>query len=404
MQKRVSAKLKSNKLVTANVYELTFETSTPFNFQEGQYIWLILGPDKFSDGRDQRRAFSISSSPNQNYIQVIIRISQTDYHKALLKLKTGEKVEIYGPFGSFLKTGVEGNMDLIFMAGGIAIAPYLSVIRYFSDKGVSRKIYLIHSAKNSEEALYKEEIESIVSKNKNFTYVFNVGSMDKSKLRELRDANSKQPSANWYVTGPQGFVDSASKNLKYLNVEATRIKYEEHYPFTDEFSTIKLDDLKLDSNSFFKLAVDDAFFHIIITDINGHILYANKAAENITGFKFSEMLGNTPRLWGGMMDADFYKELWFTKKIKKQSFMGEVTNRKKNGEIYIARATISPIMNKDGQTVGFIGTEEDITKEKQTASDLERFNKLTVDRELKMIELKKEIEEFKNNKKRGDYQ
>ncbi|KKS17318.1 MAG: PAS domain S-box, partial [Candidatus Uhrbacteria bacterium GW2011_GWB1_41_7] len=59
----------------------------------------------------------------------------------------------------------------------------------------------------------------------------------------------------------------------------------------------------------FKLAVENASEHIIITDPNGKILYANAAAQKVTGFSLPELLGNTPRLWGGLMDPKYYQQM-----------------------------------------------------------------------------------------------
>lgn len=118
----------------------------------------------------------------------------------------------------------------------------------------------------------------------------------------------------------------------------------------------------------FKLAVENASDHIIITDENAVIVYANKAAEKVTGFSRSEIIGQkagTKSLWGGLMPKEFYVKMWETLKTKKRAFTGELQNRRKNGEIYTALASISPIMDEKGNVRFFVGIERDITKEKE---------------------------------------
>lgn len=129
-------------------------------------------------------------------------------------------------------------------------------------------------------------------------------------------------------------------------------------------------------NQVFKLAVQSAFNHIIITDTEGTVLYANSAAERITGYTQKEILGNTPRLWGGLMAQKFYEKMWDEIKERKKPFEGELRNIRKNGEEYDAKAIISPIM--DGEDLlGFIGTEEDITQEKEVDQMKTEFISIT---------------------------
>ncbi|OGM94896.1 hypothetical protein A2524_00370 [Candidatus Wolfebacteria bacterium RIFOXYD12_FULL_48_21] len=114
----------------------------------------------------------------------------------------------------------------------------------------------------------------------------------------------------------------------------------------------------------FKLAVESASDHIIITDIDGHILYANKAAEATTGYSRNEMIGNRPSLWGRQMKKEFYETMWSTIKEQRQPFHAEVTNRRKNGEIYESDMHIAPLLTDKGDARGFVGIERDITAQK----------------------------------------
>lgn len=146
----------------------------------------------------------------------------------------------------------------------------------------------------------------------------------------------------------------------------------------------------------YKLALDSARNHIIITDIDGKILYANKSVEILTGYSAEEVIGQNPRLWGGRMPEEFYGKLWKTIKVDKKVFEGEINNKRKNGELYIAQTTISPIIdNVSSELVGFVGIEEDITDRKRGEDETKKMNELMVGRELKMVELKKEIERLK---------
>lgn len=95
-------------------------------------------------------------------------------------------------------------------------------------------------------------------------------------------------------------------------------------------------------------------------DANGHTIFANMMAEKNTGSTFDEMIGNTPRLWGGLMSAEFYKDIWH-KKRQIEGYGGQITNRRKNGQLYTVIAHISPIFGSQKQVIGYVGTEEDVT-------------------------------------------
>lgn len=111
----------------------------------------------------------------------------------------------------------------------------------------------------------------------------------------------------------------------------------------------------------FKMAAQKAFNHIIITDPDGKIVFANNGVKRITGYDVVEVLGNTPALWGKQMGKDFYMQMWHTIKVERKPFHGEIINKRKNGDLYTAIATVSPIIDPQGGLVGFIGVEEDIS-------------------------------------------
>lgn len=131
----------------------------------------------------------------------------------------------------------------------------------------------------------------------------------------------------------------------------------------------------------FQQAADTSFDHVIITDPDGYILYANHTAELFTGYTREEMMGQTPALWGKQMSKEFYETLWRTIKTEKNSYAGEMTNKRKDGTKYLSTLRIAPILDDKGEIQFFVGVERDITEERKSqlkivrhAAELEHAN------------------------------
>lgn len=126
----------------------------------------------------------------------------------------------------------------------------------------------------------------------------------------------------------------------------------------------------------FKLAVDNSSDHIVITSPEGIVIYANRGMERMTGYKRGEVLGKkagSHELWGGYMPKAFYVKMWRTIKVNKETFRGEVKNRRKNGEFYRAQISIAPVLNRKRQIMFFVGTEHDITEERRIEETKSEF-------------------------------
>ncbi|OIO08127.1 hypothetical protein AUJ35_00865 [Candidatus Falkowbacteria bacterium CG1_02_41_21] len=114
----------------------------------------------------------------------------------------------------------------------------------------------------------------------------------------------------------------------------------------------------------FRLAVDSASDNIVITDPMGTIFYINKATEKNTGYTFNEAVGKNPgELWGGHMDQNYYAAMWGKIKTKKEVFIGQFENTRKNGEKYIVAVDISSVLDEYGEILFFVSIERDITRE-----------------------------------------
>lgn len=112
----------------------------------------------------------------------------------------------------------------------------------------------------------------------------------------------------------------------------------------------------------FQIALDQSFDHMIITDPEGKILYANVAAEQLTGYSQKEIIGETPGLWGRQMSGEFYRQFWDTIRLHKQVFEGEIVNKGKSGARYRALIRVAPILDNHRRVLYFIGVERYIGK------------------------------------------
>ena len=113
------------------------------------------------------------------------------------------------------------------------------------------------------------------------------------------------------------------------------------------------------------LAVEQSPDYVVITDRQGNIEYVNPKFTEVTGYTRDEVIGKNPRiLKSGESTSQLYKELWDTISSGKE-WNGELQNKKKSGEYYWERISISPIVNNKGDITHFVAVNEDITEHKK---------------------------------------
>ena len=109
-------------------------------------------------------------------------------------------------------------------------------------------------------------------------------------------------------------------------------------------------------------ALEAAANGIVITDCEGHILWANPAFAKLTGYELSEVIGKNSRvLKSGQHDKAFYRNLWQTV-LSGQVWHGEMVNKRKDGSLYTEEMTITPVRNAAGEITHFIAIKRDITE------------------------------------------
>ncbi len=117
-------------------------------------------------------------------------------------------------------------------------------------------------------------------------------------------------------------------------------------------------------------SVEQSPVSVMITDINGKLMYVNPKFTEVTGYSGEEVIGKNPRfLKSGEHPPSFFKKLWNTI-LSGKEWKGEFRNKKKNGEIYWDSSTISPILNEKGDIAYFVGVQEDVTEKKKLHDEL----------------------------------
>ncbi len=115
---------------------------------------------------------------------------------------------------------------------------------------------------------------------------------------------------------------------------------------------------------------------IVVTDEKANIINVNKAFEINTGYKFDEVFGKNPKiLKSGLQEEDFYKNMW-KELIEIGYWEGELTNRNKDGEIYIERIKINAVYNEEKKLTNYIAVFSDITLQKEQEKLLQEKEKL----------------------------
>lgn len=214
-----------------------FEKPFGFVYRAGQFgDFTIINPIE-TDAEGNTRTFSLVSSPEENYITIATRMRDTAFKRNLKKFTPGTEIIFDAPMGIFT---LDKNPErpAIFLAGGIGITPFRSIISDATEKKLEQKIYLFYSNKKPEDAPYLEELNSLEKLNPNFKMIAvmtqTVSSQTEWKgetghinieLLNKYTANIINPI--YYLAGPIGMVQALHKMLEDSGIAKRDIKIEE---------------------------------------------------------------------------------------------------------------------------------------------------------------------------------
>jgi len=212
-------RLKQITSIGKNQYDLAFERSPHLTFMPGQYLeWTL--KHKGADVRGNRRMFSIASSPTQPEVHIGIKTYEpsSSFKKALLAMRPGQRIRVAHVAGNFTLPQ-ETDRKLVFIAGGIGITPFHSMVQYLTDKNETRDITLFYLANTAEDFVYQDDLTAAESVGVKTNYV--IGKLEEQNLRDHLDL-FKQSLV--YISGPNGLVSHYKHVLITLGVPRANIK------------------------------------------------------------------------------------------------------------------------------------------------------------------------------------
>ncbi len=227
-------KLKSKEQVANGVYHFTFTPDRKLDFQPGQYMEWPLGHEH-PDSRGNRRYFTIASSPTEKTAMLGVKFYKhsSSFKKKLLSMRPGDTIVAAQLAGGFVLPR-DPKKKLVFIAGGIGITPFRSMLKYLADRGEEREVAVIYSSASMQEIAYYDVFKEAAQKigvNTVFTFT------DKTKIDPSWKGHTGYVDAEmiaqvvpdykeriFYVSGPNALVDASKRVLSGMGVPNSQIK------------------------------------------------------------------------------------------------------------------------------------------------------------------------------------
>ena len=233
--------LAEKEKITEDIYSFLFVTDRSFAFLPGQYLIYTL-PHKHPDNRGERRYFTIASSPAEQKILLTTKIidKSSSFKHVLRAMWPGGTIAASHVGGDFILPHTLSD-KLVFIAGGIGITPFRSMVRHLLDKGESRDIILLYGARTDGDIIFKDVFAEagikvglktifVLSEETRENANYRHGMIDAARIEaEVPDFRERI----FYVSGPEPMVRSVQKMLSDIGVPMRRIR-RDYFPGYEE--------------------------------------------------------------------------------------------------------------------------------------------------------------------------
>jgi ferredoxin-NADP reductase len=223
--------------VADNTMAFRFEKPAGFQFKAGQYAELTLINPSETDLEGASRTFSIVSAPSDSQLTFTTRMQDTAFKRVLKASPVGTEISLDGPMGSFTLHNNEKKTG-VFLAGGIGITPFASIMVEAARQKLSHRLYMFYSNRRPEDAAFLERLFAVEKENPNLRFVPTMTAMEKSQ-REWKGETGYIDKALlmryipvldgpiYYIAGPPTMVGTMQKMLTAAGVNPDDVRTEE---------------------------------------------------------------------------------------------------------------------------------------------------------------------------------
>jgi ferredoxin-NADP reductase len=234
-------KLRAAREVAAGTMAFHFEKPAGFVFEPGQAVDLVLPAAPDADAEALRHTFSLVSAPFEDELVIATRMRNSEYKRALAAMPPGGRAIVEGPAGSFI-LDPDRSRGAVFVAGGIGITPFISMLRQAAHERSAQRLALVYSNRRPEDAAFLAELQQLERDLRSFRLLATMTDMARSSVAwpgetRLVDAALATGAADgmsrpvYYVVGPPGMVDNMRNALAQAGIDDGDIRSEEFYGY-----------------------------------------------------------------------------------------------------------------------------------------------------------------------------
>lgn len=227
------ATIAGRREVAEDTLEVDFDLQGgKISFQPGEFFNIDLIDPPYDDERGAHRHFSIANSPNrEGVISMLTRVRDTAFKRSLRDMPLGSEVEIGDTGGKDFTLPDDTSRPLVFIAGGIGIAPFIGMIRYVIEEGLDYDITLIYSNRSRDSAAFLEELEKHASENENVHLILTMtddpewsGESRRIDAAFVEDHIDDPASRTFMIAGPPGMNKEVAAELEKAGVDESHVK------------------------------------------------------------------------------------------------------------------------------------------------------------------------------------
>jgi ferredoxin-NADP reductase len=230
-------RLKGREQVAEGTMAFHFEKPAGFEFRAGQAMDVTLLDPPESDSEGNTRTFSIASTPFESDLMTATRMRDTAFKRSLSKVPLGTPVKVDSATGS-LTLHKNSAKPAVFLAGGIGITPFHSIVRQADRERLPHHLYLFYSNRRPEDAAFLDTLLQSEKTNPNFRLIATMTDMSRSQ-RDWNDETGfisremlsryldKLQGPIYYIAGPPAMVAAMRKMLVEAAADEDDIRTEE---------------------------------------------------------------------------------------------------------------------------------------------------------------------------------